>query len=42
MAILTFDQSDDLGKALYFVHPKTYSDLYVHPDFRKKEIISEK
>ena len=33
MAILTFEQRHDLGKALLFSPSKIYSALYVHPDF---------
>ena len=34
MAILTFEQRHDLGKALLFCPSKIYSALYVHPNFR--------
>ena len=34
MAILTLEQRHDLGNALLFCPSKTYSALYVHPDFR--------
>ena len=34
MAILTFEQRHDLGKALLFCPSKIYSALYVRPDFR--------
>ena len=34
MAILTFEQRHDLGKALLFCPSKIYSALYVGPDFR--------
>ena len=34
MAILTFEQRHDLGKALLFCLCKIYSALYVHLDFR--------
>ena len=34
MAILTFEQRHDLGKALLFGPSKMYSALYVHLDFR--------
>ena len=33
MAILTFEQRHDLGKATLFCQSKMYSALYVHPDF---------
>ena len=34
MAILTFEQRHDLGKALLFCPAKIDYALYVHPDFR--------
>ena len=34
MAILTFEQRHDLGKAFLFCPSKIYFALYVHPDFR--------
>ena len=32
MAILTFEQRQDLGNATLFCQSKMYSALYVHPD----------
>ena len=34
MAILTFEQRYDFGKALLFCPFKIYSALYVRPDYR--------
>ena len=33
MTILTFEQRHDLGNATLFCPSKTYSALYVNPDF---------
>ena len=34
MTHLTFEQRHDLRKTILFCPSKTYSSLYVHPDFR--------
>ena len=41
MAILTFEQRHDLGKALLFCPSKIYSALYVYPDFRTNDTLRE-